>query len=60
MDFFVVPSKDDAEISEKIRQDYIRENPHVSREQPRTILVKSLLFEALFKVNKTNSLHNLQ
>jgi|YNPMSStandDraft_1061717.scaffolds.fasta_scaffold30762_2 hypothetical protein len=42
MGFFVVPSKDVAEISEKIRQDYIRENPHVSREQPRMILVKSL------------------
>ncbi|MEM3580929.1 MAG: hypothetical protein QXQ64_06680 [Candidatus Bathyarchaeia archaeon] len=42
MDFFIAPSKEVAEISEKERQEYIAKHPNVSKKQPRMISTQAL------------------
>jgi len=42
VDFFIAPAKDIARLSNKEREDYLRQHPSVSREQPRMISIESL------------------
>ena len=42
IDCYIIPSKDLAEISKKIREDYITSRPHVKKDQMRMISLKEL------------------
>lgn len=42
VEFYIVPAKDVAIISKNLRDDYLRQRPHVKREQPRMIDLPSL------------------
>lgn len=42
IEYYIMPAHDVASISKKLRDDYIREHPHVKKEQPRMIDVASL------------------
>ncbi|MFZ5634691.1 MAG: hypothetical protein ACOY40_17825 [Bacillota bacterium] len=42
VEYYVVPSRDVARLSTKQRDKYLREHPHVRREQPRMLSVKSI------------------
>lgn len=42
VEFYIAPAHDVAKISKKLREDYIRQRPHVKPEQPRMIDLVSL------------------
>ena len=42
IDYYVVPAKNVAKLSAKQTEDYLKKNPHVSREQPRMLSITSI------------------
>lgn len=42
IEYYIVPSQDVARISHKVREDYINNNPQVSKKQPRMLAVKDI------------------
>jgi len=42
LDYFIVSSKDVAQLSYKVREDYIKNNPQVNKKQPRMIGISEI------------------
>ena len=42
VDYYVLPAKDVAQLSQREREDYLRDRPHVSKEQPRMLSVEHM------------------